>query len=143
MVRGKGKRACAEGVSHRFDAELAGYAFDAEERVYEELQFAMERHVCPRCGLHLELIRGKGGSSLRCCNVKCRWACELVGTCDPFGKDSNEHVFSESDLVFLRSCASSCLGCDFLCWCDVHKFYCRLGLPFTTVSCSRFVARVF
>jgi hypothetical protein len=116
--------------------------FDGEEGVYEEMEFAMESGVCPRCGFHLDLIRGKDGSSLRCCNVKCHWECFLFGSFDPFAKHGGEHVFSKGDLVFLRSCASVCLGCEFLCWCDVHKFYCKLGLPLTTVLCSRFVARV-
>ena len=57
------------------------------------------------------------------------------------GKHGGVHVFSEVDLVFLRSCASSCLDCDCLCWCDVHKFYCKFGLPLTTFLCSHFVVR--
>jgi ssDNA-binding Zn-finger/Zn-ribbon topoisomerase 1 len=117
--------------------------FDDEEGVYEELESAMENHVCPKCGNHLDLIRSKDGSSLRCCNVKCHWECYLVGVCDPFGKHGDVHVFTKGDLVFLRSCASTCRGCEFLVWCDVHKFYCRLGLSLTTVSCFRFVERVF
>lgn len=117
--------------------------FDNEEGVYKELESAMESHVCPKCASHLNLIRSNDGSSLRCCNVKCRWECYLVGICDPLGKHGEVHVFTKGDLVFLRSCASVCLACQFLCWCDVHKFYCRLGLPLTVNSCSHFVEPVY
>jgi hypothetical protein len=116
--------------------------FEDDEKVYEELEFAMVNHVCPQCGFHLDLVRRKGLSYLRCCNVKCSWECVLFGTFDPFDKHSGEHVFTKGDLVFLRSCASTCLGCEFLYWCDVHKFYCGLGLPLTTVSCSCFAVRL-
>jgi hypothetical protein len=54
----------------------------------------------------------------------------------------NVHVFTEGDLVFLRACARACLACESLCWCDVHKFYCKWGLPFVQVPCERFVERV-
>lgn len=121
---------------------MVGDNFDDEEDVSEEMEFAMENHVCPKCGRHLDLIRSKDGSSLRCCNVKCHWECHLVGVCDPLSKDKDMHVFTKGDLVFLRSCASTCLDCDFLCWCNVHKFYCRFGLPLTMVLCFRFVERV-
>jgi hypothetical protein len=57
-------------------------------------------------------------------------------------KHMDVHVFTDADLVFLRSCAGTCLGCEFLCWCDVHKFYCWLGLSLTSYECSRFAVRV-
>ena len=67
--------------------------------------------------------------------------CLRLEVSEPMGKDGGKHVFSKMDLDFLRSCASTCLDCEFLCWCDVHKFYCRLGLPLTIFPCSRFVER--
>ena len=57
-------------------------------------------------------------------------------------KRGNVHVFTEGDIRFLKLCARGCFNCDCLCFCDVHKFYCRLGLPFVQVPCSQFVARM-
>jgi len=115
---------------------------DDEEGVCDEMEFAMRNHVCPKCGFHLDLVRGEGGSALRCCNVKCRWEMSLFGSFESLGKDGGRHVFSKKDLTFLRSCARTCLDCGFLCWCNVHKFYCKLNLPLTVLPCSRFVERV-
>jgi hypothetical protein len=56
-------------------------------------------------------------------------------------KSESIHGFTEDDRTFLNACARCCRDCYHLCWCDVHKFYCRLGLPLTNFPCRVFVSR--
>jgi hypothetical protein len=102
-----------------------GYRFTESDKIY------LRQYVCFGCE---HLIYCRECKRFECAFDRSVDKCTLrKGKCEL----RNVHVFSKNDLIFLRSCASACLGCEFLCWCDVHKFYCVLGLPLTTVSCSR------
>jgi hypothetical protein len=69
------------------------------------------------------------------CSVKVRHKHKRVGVCD------GEHIFTDSDWRSLSLFGDGCVACDNLCYCEVHKFSCLLGLPLVMVPCDCFVAR--